>query len=498
MASPLNLEKRRLRRCVTGLLLALWCGLTSCTLQPVEALGHTAIANQRAAMHTSAVNDVQTSNTSPHYTIIGTVNPTTRTLSATQTVVYTNRTATTLTTIGMRLYANLTDVGGRTTVTNVRVNGTVATPTYGPQRFFLSIPLATPLEAGKSVSLSMGFTTTAPTNTDTNLFGTMVSDGTTLSMPYAYPMVAFLRGGVWDTAIPDSKGDIVTNEISLYDVRLTGPLTGYTFVSTGTTTATTKTRNTQTVQIYSGLQRDFAFALTKLTKKSQTVSGTTINVYGPSTRVAVTNAALAAAVAALPIFNSRIGQYPYNELDIISVNAGDFWGIEFPGFVLIEQDQYTNNPNFEHLIVHEVGHQWFYNVIGNDVQRDAFVDEGLTNYTELLYSQARNRPTAAAETLAYWRDDLAALRAAGNDAVVDQPMSAMTDDQYTTLSYSKAALYIHAVRSRIGESAFSAALKGYYTANKYRIVDGTAFRSAAEAACTCSLTTLYRTWILVP
>ena len=303
---------------------------------------------------------------------------------------------------------------------------------------------------------------------------------------------------MWDTAIPDSKGDIVTNEISLYDVRLTGPLTGYTFVSTGTTTATTKTRNTQTVQIYSGLQRDFAFALTKLTKKSQTVSGTTINVYGPSTRVAVTNAALAAAVAALPIFNSRIGQYPYNELDIISVNAGDFWGIEFPGFVLIEQDQYTNNPNFEHLIVHEVGHQWFYNVIGNDVQRDAFVDEGLTNYTELLYSQARNRPTAAAQTLAYWRDDLAALRAAGNDAVVDQPMSAMTDDQYTTLTYNKAALYIHAVRTRIGESAFSAGLKGYYTANKYRIVDGTAFRSAAEAACTCSLTTLYRTWILVP
>ncbi len=487
-----------MQRFSSALLIVL--GIFTCTASAARASTLTSgqVTNQRAAMHTSAVNDIQTSNTAPHYTIVGTVNPTTRTLSATQTLVYTNRTASKLTSIGMRLYANLTDVGGRTTVTNVRVNGTAATPSYGPQRFFLSIPLATPLAAGKSVSIQMGFTTTAPTNTDPNLFGTMVSDGTTLSMPYAYPMVAFLRGGVWDTAIPDSKGDIVTNEISLYDVRLTGPLTGYTFVSTGTTTATTKTRNTQTLQIYSGLQRDFAFALTKLTKKSQTVSGTTINVYGPSTRVAVTNAALAAAVAALPIFNSRIGQYPYNELDIISVNAGDFWGIEFPGFVLIEQDQYTNNPNFEHLIVHEVGHQWFYNVIGNDVQRDAFVDEGLTNYTELLYSQARNRPTAAAQTLAYWRDDLAALRAAGNDAVVDQPMSAMTDDQYTTLTYNKAALYIHAVRTRIGESAFSAALKGYYTASKYRIVDGSGFRSAAETACTCSLTTLYRTWILVP
>jgi hypothetical protein len=485
-----------MHRFASALLIAL--GIFTGTASPANATTLTSgqVTNQRAAMHTSAVNDIQLSTTAPHYTIVGTVNPTTRILTATQTLVYTNRSASKLTSIGMRLYANLTDVGGRTTVNNVRVNGTAATPTYGPQRFFMSIPLATPLAAGKSVSIQMGFTTIAPTNSDTNLFGTMVSDGTTLSLPYAYPMVAFLRGGVWDTAIPDSKGDIVTSEMSLYDVRLTGPLTGYTFVSTGSTTTTIKTRDTQTVQIYSGLQRDFAFALTKLTKKSQTVAGTTINVYGPASRAAVTTTALAAAVASIPIFNTNIGQYPYKELDIISVDAGDFWGIEFPGFVLIEQDQYTNNPNFEPLIVHEVGHQWFYNVIGNDVQRDAFVDEGLTNYTELLYSQARNRPTAATETLAYWRDDLAALRAAGNDAVVDQPMSDMTDDQYTTLSYSKAALYIHAVRLQIGEKAFFTALKNYFTASKYRIVDGTAFRSAAESACTCSLTTLYTKWIL--
>lgn len=229
-----------IQRFSSALLIAL--GIFACTASATNASTLTSgqVTNQRAAMHTSAVNDIHLSNTAPHYTIIGTVNPTRRTLTATQTLVYTNLTASKLTSIGMRLYANLTDVGGRTTVNTVRVNGTVATPRYGPQRFFLSIPLATPLAAGKSVSIQMGFTTTAPTNTDTNLFGTMVSDGTTLSMPYAYPMVAFLRGGVWDTAIPDSKGDIVTSEISLYDVRLTGPLSGYTFVSTGTTTKTTK------------------------------------------------------------------------------------------------------------------------------------------------------------------------------------------------------------------------------------------------------------------
>lgn len=454
------------------------------------------ITHQRAAMHTSAVTDIVPSTDVPYYTIVGTVDPTQRSLTATQSVRYTNRSATPIATIGMRLYANLTDVGGSTSIRTVSVNGKTVTPTYGPQRFFLTIPLSSSLAPGKSVTIQLAYTTIAPTNANTDLFGTLVSDGTTLALPYAYPMIGILRSGAWDAAIPDSTGDIVTSEVALFDVTLSGPSTGYTFVSTGKTVRTSVVGSTQTVRIASGLQRDFAFALTKLTKKSQTVSGTTINVYGPASRATATTAALSAAVAAVPIFNTRIGQYPYNELDIISINAGSFWGIEFPGFVLIEQQQYTTSADFEHLIVHEVGHQWFYNVIGNDVQRDAFVDEGLTNYTELLYDEARNRPTAAANTIAYWRDDLASLRAANQDAVVDQPISAMSEDQYSTLSYSKTALYIHAVRQQIGETAFSAALKSYYSTQKYRIVDGTAFRNIAAAACKCSLNSLYTTWIL--
>jgi len=486
---------RRQYKALVFVIVVCLCLLQTRTTSTAAAITATDVLQQRQAMHSSAINDIQTTSTVPYYTINGTVNPTTRTLTGTQTIVYTNRTTASLANIGLRLYPNLTDVGGTCILTSVKVNGRVVTPIYGPQRFFVTVPLTTPLAAGKSVTLLIDFTTTAPT-VDPDLFGTLVWDGTTLSMPYAYPMIAYLRGGVWDTAIPDSKGDIVTSEISLYDVTLRGPSRGYTFVSTGSTVSTQTVGSTQTVRIYSGLQRDFAFALTKLSKKSQTVAGTTINVYGPASRASVTTAALATAVAAIPIFNANIGQYPYKELDIISVDAGDFWGIEFPGFVLIEQDQYTNNPNFEPLIVHEVGHQWFYNIIGNDVQRDAFVDEGLTNYTELLYHQARKRPTDAAGTISYWKEDLAALRAAGNDAIVNQPMSAMSYDQYSTLVYSKAALYIHAVRLQIGEKAFFTALKNYYTASKYRIVDGTAFRSAAQTACKCNLTTLYTKWIL--
>lgn len=495
LANKLGSTVRRLSRALIVCCLVGICGVPGAKAL-AGGLSAGEIAHQRGAMHTSAVNDIAPTATVPVYTIVGSVNPSSRTLTATQTVRYTNRTTSTLATLGIRLFANLTDVGGSTTIRTLTIDGKSVAPTYGPQRYFVTIPLSTGILPGKSVTIQLAFTTIAPTNADTDLFGTLVSDGTTLAMPYAYPMLGMLRNGVWDAAIPDSTGDIVTSEVALFDVTLSGPSKGYTFVSTGTTIRTTVTGITQTVRIASGLQRDFAFALTKLMKKSQTVAGTTINVYGPASRASATTAALAAAVAAVPIFNTRIGQYPYNELDIISIDAGSFWGIEFPGFVLIEQLQYTTSADFEHLIVHEVGHQWFYNVIGNDVQRDAFVDEGLTNYTELLYDEARKRPTAAANTITYWRDDVASLRAAGQDAAVDQPISAMSDDQYSTLSYSKTALYIHAVRQRIGEAAFGAALKSYYSTKKYQVVDGTAFRNVAAVACKCSLHTLYTTWIL--
>ena len=44
-----------------------------------------------------------------------------------------------------------------------------------------------------------------------------------LALASSYPIAAMVRGGSWDTGLPDPRGDFVNSETALYDVTLTAP-----------------------------------------------------------------------------------------------------------------------------------------------------------------------------------------------------------------------------------------------------------------------------------
>jgi aminopeptidase N len=64
------------------------------------------------------------------------------------------------------------------------------------------------------------------------------------------------------------------------------------------------------------------------------------------------------------------------------------------------------------ITTHEVGHMWFYSLVGNDQGRDPWLDEGLTTWAEARYQQTlpvyEAQPLARAaqghlgESMSYW------------------------------------------------------------------------------------------------
>jgi hypothetical protein len=69
-------------------------------------------------------------------------------------------------------------------------------------------------------------------------------------------------------------------------------------------------------------------------------------------------------------------------------------GIEYPGIVGINHTYYDLSGNvagvptqvmLESVVAHEAGHQWFYNVVGNDQINEPWVDESLDQYITGLY-----------------------------------------------------------------------------------------------------------------
>jgi aminopeptidase N len=54
-------------------------------------------------------------------------------------------------------------------------------------------------------------------------------------------------------------------------------------------------------------------------------------------------------------------------------------GIEYPGFV------HQGPGSGGRTTPHELGHQWFYGLVGNDQGRDPWLDEGLASYAEARF-----------------------------------------------------------------------------------------------------------------
>src|SRR5262249_11779577 len=153
-------------------------------------------------------------------------------------------------------------------------------------------------------------------------------------------------------------------------------------------------------------------------------------------------------------YSELFGPYPYADLEI--VNSDD--GMEYPQLVFV-------GPGRETTAAHEVGHQWWYGVAGNDELHDIW-DEALTNYSEMLYYERRYGNAGFHEEiprapLPYRALDPAqrAQLCVGCDLYYfrDHPRL------YGASIYRKGAYMFQVLRERVGDDAFFGFLRTFYS-----------------------------------
>src|SRR5262249_13627153 len=132
--------------------------------------------------------------------------------------------------------------------------------------------------------------------------------------------------------------------------------------------------------------RDFALSVGHFTTASTTVAGVTL-VVGVDRSVAEDpERDLDLLSHALGDYVNRLGAFPWPKV-AVAVTPGFTGGIELPLFIM-------QAPGSEpRSVVHELAHQWFYSLVGNNQARDPWLDEGLASYVEFVEigSLERNR-----------------------------------------------------------------------------------------------------------
>ncbi len=405
---------------------------------------------------------------------------------------YTNREQAPLDAIYLHLYPNLWD--GGMVATDVRVAGQPITPTYPSGDDILGLPLAAALRPGESITLSLRFAEPIPTGAGVGNYGELGLGDGVLALAHFYPTVAVYDTG-WRLETPALQGDVIFHDASLYDVTLTAPA-DLMVVATGATLGRTIQGKQAVWRLGGGPMRDFNIIASRDYRSASTQAGDiTVNSYFLPGDAESGEEALRWTARALTFYQQTFGTYPYRELDVVAT-ATTAGGIEYPGLVVVADRLYrdpSRHTFFESATVHEVAHQWWYNVVGNDQVNAPWLDESLAQYSTYLYFRDAYGEAGAQgfiESLnARW------ARVGNARKPIGLPVANYTDAEYGAIVYGRGALFFLALRDRLGEAKMAELLRRYYTEETWRVATPEAFRSLAEQVAGSSLADLWQEWV---
>jgi hypothetical protein len=313
-----------------------------------------------------------------------------------------------------------------------------------------------------------------------------------LAAPTAYPLVPRRIDGAWQVETAPPGGDTTNSDIASYQVDLTVPEDLALAASGVAVESIVNGDGTVTARYLTGPMRDFAFALGPFQSSEDIVDGVVVRAWALPEHSQDADEMLDAATRQLGILNDLIGPYPYVELDVVDV-PGAFGGIEYPGIVFIGTlgTSWLVEPT-----VHEVAHQWFYGLIGDDQLHEPWLDEALATYAEVLYYEEIGQRGAAAGLLSQFRSW---VRSHPDPTLpIGRGVGEYPDpDAYALFVYGKGALFLDALRGEIGEEAFDEFLRIYFEQQRYGFATGEEFQQSAETACGCDLDALFDLWVWV-
>ena len=81
------------------------------------------------------------------------------------------------------------------------------------------------------------------------------------------------------------------------------------------------------------------------------------------------------------------GDYPYKQCTAVDGTISAGGGMEYPNVTVIGES--GSAYLLEEVIMHEVGHNWFYGILGNNERDHPWMDEGLNSHNEIRYMRTK-------------------------------------------------------------------------------------------------------------
>ncbi|MCB0429516.1 MAG: M1 family metallopeptidase [Flavobacteriales bacterium] len=177
------------------------------------------------------------------------------------------------------------------------------------------------------------------------------------------------------------------------------------------------------------------------------------------------------------------GDYPYNHATAVDGTISAGGGMEYPNITVIGR---TNSATrLDEVIAHEVGHNWFYGILGSNERIHPWMDEGINSFNELRYMTTKYPGRKLLEgdvaTRIAERFDLAYLPARAEKDLSylinarsrsDQPCEGKaiyyTELNYGGMVYAKTAIAFDYLLAWLGPDVVDSCMHAYFNAWKFK------------------------------
>lgn len=166
-------------------------------------------------------------------------------------------------------------------------------------------------------------------------------------------------------------------------------------------------------------------------------------------------------------YSSLVGTYPYRTVKAVEGDLIAGGGMEYPTVTVIQKMDDEKEVNV--VVAHEVGHNWFYGILGTNEREHAWMDEGINSLYEHKVQPSDKR---LSEFLGTSKDldylGYAAMAASRNLLPADTTAYIYPAANYGADVYGKASYFLEWLEDYMGKESFQKAMQQYFNEWKFK------------------------------
>ncbi|QUL55128.1 M1 family metallopeptidase [Paenibacillus tritici] len=257
----------------------------------------------------------------------------------------------------------------------------------------LKVHLPQPVHGGESITVRLKFEVKLP-----KIFARMGTAGNFVMAGQWFPKISVyepagrrgLKEEGWNLHQYHGTSEFYS-DFGIYNVTISVP-PEYKVAATGFPVRNAKVvQGRKVYQFYADDVHDFAwaaspdFVVAEKAFSAPQVPGVRIKLYLDPLHKNLQERYFQAAEAALTAFSKWYGPYPYSTLSIVvpPESGNGAGGMEYPTLITaFGATAAAPGTSLERTIIHEIGHQYFYGMVGSNEFEEAWLDESFTSYAE--------------------------------------------------------------------------------------------------------------------